>query len=198
MKISEEFCGQGNGYSISKTLRFELKPKGKTLENIEKEKLLESNFKKSQDYKDVKVILDNYHKYFIDDNFIRCIENGFMHNGYSKNEYIFCKNLIQKAKDSNHTIINTTDIVLRNYEFMIVPVVKYYDEEIVSSFFDNDIMSRCKFIKDKIYEIIPESFKVVISSDRLEEIVSFFIDKNIFSKNASDSFEEISNVTIKI
>ena len=45
MKISEEFCGQGNGYSISKTLRFELKPKGKTLENIEKEKLLESDFK---------------------------------------------------------------------------------------------------------------------------------------------------------
>lgn len=67
MKISEEFCGQGNGYSISKTLRFELKPKGKTLENIEKEKLLESDFKKSQDYKDVKVILDNYHKYFIDE-----------------------------------------------------------------------------------------------------------------------------------
>ena len=67
MKISEEFCGQGNGYSISKTLRFELKPKGKTLENIEKEKLLESDFKKSQDYKDVKIILDNYHKYFIDD-----------------------------------------------------------------------------------------------------------------------------------
>ena len=62
MKISEEFCGQGNGYSISKTLRFELKPKGKTLENIEKEKLLESDFKKSQDYKDVKIILDNYHK----------------------------------------------------------------------------------------------------------------------------------------
>ncbi|MCI5523407.1 MAG: type V CRISPR-associated protein Cas12a/Cpf1 [Spirochaetia bacterium] len=67
MKISEEFCGQGNGYSISKTLRFELKPKGKTLENIEKEKLLESDLKKSQDYKDVKIILDNYHKYFIDD-----------------------------------------------------------------------------------------------------------------------------------
>ena len=36
------------------------------------------------------------HKYFIDDSFIRCIENGFMHNGYSKNEYIFCKNLTQK------------------------------------------------------------------------------------------------------
>ena len=81
---------------------------------------------------------------------------------------------------------------------MIVPIVKYYDEEIASSFFDNDIMNRCKFIKDRVYEIIPEPLKVVISSDRLEEIVSFFIDKNIFSKDASDNFEEISNVTIKI
>lgn len=67
MNISEQFCGQKNGYSVSKTLRFELKPQGATLENIEKAKLLESDFKKSQDYKDVKVIIDNYHKYFIDD-----------------------------------------------------------------------------------------------------------------------------------
>lgn len=120
-----------------------------------------------------------------------------MHNGYSKNEHVFCKNLTQKAKDSNHTIINTTDIILRDYEFMIVPIVKYY-EEIVSFFFDNDIMNRCKFIKDRIYEIIPEPLKVAISSDRLEEMVSFFIDKNVFSKDTLDNFEEISNVTIKI
>lgn len=63
----DEFCGQGNGYSVSKTLRFELKPMGKTLENISKEKFLESDKKKSEDYKEVKIIIDNYHRYFIDD-----------------------------------------------------------------------------------------------------------------------------------
>lgn len=130
-------------------------------------------------------------EYFIDDCFIRHIEKTFMHNGYSKNEHVFCKNLTQKAKDSNHTIINTTDIILRDYEFMIVPIVKYYDEEIVSFFFDNDIMNRCKFIKDRIYEIIPEPLKVAISSDRLEEIVSFFIDKNVFSKDTLDNSGEV-------
>lgn len=67
MRTIEEFCGQENGYSISKTLRFELKPMGKTLENIKKAGLIESDYKKSQDYKDVKIILDNYHKYFIDE-----------------------------------------------------------------------------------------------------------------------------------
>ena len=74
--------------------------------------------------------------------------------------------------------------------------VKYYDKEI-SLFFDNDPMNKCKFIKDRIYEIIPY-INLAISSDRLEEIVSFFIDKNIFSKDISDNFEQISNVTIKI
>ncbi len=67
MKMSEQFCGQGNGYSISKTLRFELKPQGATLENIKNLKLIESDLQKSQDYKDVKIIIDNYHKYFIDE-----------------------------------------------------------------------------------------------------------------------------------
>lgn len=93
--------------------------------------------------------------------------------------------------------VKATDIVLCNYEFMIVPIVKYYDKEI-SLYFDNDPMNKCKFIKDRIYEIVPEPIKLVISSDRLEEIVSFFIDKNVFSKDTLDNFEEISNVTIKI
>lgn len=66
-KFCEQFSGQRNGYSVSKTLRFELKPLGKTLENISKGKFLESDKKKSDDYKDVKKIIDNYHRYFIDD-----------------------------------------------------------------------------------------------------------------------------------
>lgn len=59
-----EFTGL---YGLSKTLRFELKPVGATLENIKKGGFLESDKKKSEDYKDVKTIIDNYHKYFIDD-----------------------------------------------------------------------------------------------------------------------------------
>ena len=54
-------------YSLSKTLRFELKPVGRTLDNIQKGKFLESDKKKSSDYQNVKKIIDNYHKYFIDD-----------------------------------------------------------------------------------------------------------------------------------
>ena len=129
-------------------------------------------------------------EYFIDDCFIRHIEKTFMHNGYSKNEYVFRKVLIQKSKDANGMSVNATDIILHNYEFMLVPIVKYYDKEI-SLFFDNDPMNKCKFIKDRIYEIMPDHIKLVISSERLEEIVSIFIDKNVISKDIVDNFGEV-------
>lgn len=54
-------------YSLSKTLRFELKPVAQTRENIKNGHFLESDKKKADDYKDVKKIIDNYHKFFIDD-----------------------------------------------------------------------------------------------------------------------------------
>ena len=56
-----------NLYSVSKTLRFELKPIGETLRNIHKGNFLKADEKKVDDYQDVKKIIDNYHKYFIDD-----------------------------------------------------------------------------------------------------------------------------------
>lgn len=52
-------------YPLSKTLRFELKPIGKTLENIEKKGIIASDIKRSEDYKLVKRMIDDYHKIFI-------------------------------------------------------------------------------------------------------------------------------------
>ena len=55
-----------NLYSLSKTLRFELKPVGKTLENIEKKGMLSNDEKRAEDYKVVKKLIDLYHKNFIE------------------------------------------------------------------------------------------------------------------------------------
>mgnify|MGYP004501803947 CR=1 FL=1 len=52
-------------YSLSKTLRFELKPIGKTLENIESKGLIAQDEQRAEEYKKVKDIIDRYHKYFI-------------------------------------------------------------------------------------------------------------------------------------
>lgn len=64
MKKFDEFVGL---YPISKTLRFELKPIGKTLEHIQRNELLEHDAVRADDYVKVKKIIDKYHKCLIDE-----------------------------------------------------------------------------------------------------------------------------------
>lgn len=52
-------------YSLSKTLRFELKPIGKTLEHIEQKGLLTQDEQRAEEYELMKGIIDRYHKAFI-------------------------------------------------------------------------------------------------------------------------------------
>ena len=59
MKNLKQFIGI---YPVSKTLRFELRPIGKTQEWIDKNKILESDEQKSLDYPKVKALIDDYHK----------------------------------------------------------------------------------------------------------------------------------------
>lgn len=54
-------------YSLSKTLRFELRPIGKTLENIETKGLISQDEQRAEEYLKVKDIIDRYHKAFIKD-----------------------------------------------------------------------------------------------------------------------------------
>lgn len=54
-------------YSITKTLRFELKPLGKTLETIKKNGILEQDKHRAKIYKNVKNYCDEYHKKFINE-----------------------------------------------------------------------------------------------------------------------------------
>lgn len=54
-------------YPLSKTLRFELKPIGKTKENIEKNGILTKDEQRAKDYLIVKGFIDEYHKQFIKD-----------------------------------------------------------------------------------------------------------------------------------
>lgn len=59
-------------YSLSKTLRFELKPVGETAGKIEDFKnkaiasIVEQDKKRADDYKQIKKIIDGYHQYFIE------------------------------------------------------------------------------------------------------------------------------------
>ncbi len=53
-------------YPLSKTLRFELKPQGRTLDWIKKNGILEEDQHRAESYIKVKKIIDEYHKAFIE------------------------------------------------------------------------------------------------------------------------------------
>lgn len=53
-------------YPVQKTLRFELKPVGKTLENIQSSGLLETDEHRAESYGKVKKIIDKYHKAYME------------------------------------------------------------------------------------------------------------------------------------
>ena len=59
MKLFNEFF---NLYKVNKTLKFSLKPLGKTQENIKENGLLKEDEKRSKDYAEAKKIIDEYHK----------------------------------------------------------------------------------------------------------------------------------------
>lgn len=61
-----------NLYSISKTLRFELRPIGKTQDFIEKHGLLKEDAHRADSYKKVKKLIDEYHKDFIEKSLSSC------------------------------------------------------------------------------------------------------------------------------
>lgn len=67
MVTINEFCGQKNGYSRSITLRNKLIPIGRTQENLDKINLLDNDKKRANSYKQVKDLIDDFHRAFIQD-----------------------------------------------------------------------------------------------------------------------------------
>ncbi len=67
----EQFVNQ---YAVQKTLRFELIPMGKTLENIERKGILQTDTELAESYKKMKKTIDEFHKWFID----KSLENAVL------------------------------------------------------------------------------------------------------------------------
>ncbi len=92
MKNYDDFT---NLYSLSKTLRFELKPIGKTLEHIQKKGLLKEDETRAEDYKTVKKIIDRYHREFIE----LAFESAYQY----------------KPKKTESSFQNTTEAIVKSY-----------------------------------------------------------------------------------
>lgn len=65
MTTINKFCGQGNGYSRSITLRNKLIPIGKTADNLKQ--FLEKDQERADSYPEIKKLIDEVHRGFIED-----------------------------------------------------------------------------------------------------------------------------------
>lgn len=91
-------------YSLSKTLRFELKPIGKTRENIEKNNLLKEDEDRAVAYKNVKKYCDEYHKIFIEN----CMKDFELTEELLNKYYLlFQKNTKTEEEKSEFTLIQS-------------------------------------------------------------------------------------------
>ena len=74
--MSNLYSNLHNLYQVQKTLRFELKPQGKTKENMEKVGILKADEHRAEIYSKVKKYCDEYHKLFIDKSLSNIELNG--------------------------------------------------------------------------------------------------------------------------
>lgn len=95
-------------YSLSKTLKFELIPIGKTKENIIKNELLNKDEHRAESYKNVKKYCDEYHKFFID----TCLKDFRLDTQLLEKYYIALKK--EKKSEEDKIFLKGTEQDFRN------------------------------------------------------------------------------------
>ncbi len=145
-----------NLYSISKTLRFELRPIGKTKDNIEKHGLLEEDKHRADSYKKVKKIIDEYHKHFIEERLSGC-ELNYASNGKkdSLTEYYE----LYKKKDKTESEKKTFATIEEKLRKQIAETFK--EEDGLKNLFSEKLIKEYlpKFIENQSDKALVEEFK---------------------------------------
>lgn len=145
MKTLQDFTGI---YPVSKTLRFELVPQGKTLDHIEKEGFISKDEDRANKYKQVKKIIDNYHKDFIE----RALHDVQLTH---LDEYYFQYSLPKEQQNE--------DIFKKIKEALRKEIVAAFKKDPLKAQFDN------LFKK----ELIKEDLKKYVNKDEIELISEF-------------------------
>lgn len=131
-------------YPLSKTLRFEAKPIGATLNNIIKSGLLEEDEHRAQSYVKVKKLIDEYHKVFIDrvlDDGCLTIENKDKKD--SLEEYY--ESYMSKSNDEN--VSKTFKEIQENLRSVIAK--KLTDDKAYANLFGKNLIESYKDKDDK-------------------------------------------------
>ncbi|HOT13997.1 MAG TPA: type V CRISPR-associated protein Cas12a/Cpf1 [Bacteroidales bacterium] len=155
-KDLSEFTGL---YSLSKTLRFELVPQGKTLEHIEKNGFLIQDEHRAESYQEVKKIIDDYHKAFIEKAL-----TGFKlkYASENKNDSLeeYYSLYMQKQRDDN---------LKKKFEDVQAKLRKQIAER-----FEKDSAFKDQFKRLFAKELIKEDLKTFVKDEKDWQLVSEF------------------------
>ena len=131
-------------YPLSKTLRFEAKPIGATLNNIIKSGLLEEDEHRAQSYVKVKKLIDEYHKAFID----RVLNEGCLtieNKGNKDSLEEYYESYMSKSNDEN--VSKTFKEIQENLRSVIAK--KLTDDKAYANLFGKNLIESYKDKEDK-------------------------------------------------
>lgn len=172
MKSFEELTGL---YSLSKTLKFELKPIGRTLEHIESKGLIVQDEQRAEEYKKVKDIIDRYHKNFIS----WCL---------SKLKLVYHS---EEKKDSLEeylclaSISKRTEAEEQDFELVKTNLRK----QVAASFKNAEVYSEI-FKKELIQKILPDFVTVAEERQMVENFNNFTSYFSGFHKNRANMYSD--------
>ena len=166
-------------YPLSKTLRFEAKPIGSTLDNIIKSGLLDEDEHRAVSYVKVKKLIDEYHKSFID----RVLDEGclpFENNGEKDSLEEYYESYKLKSNDENAN--KTFKEIQQNLRSVIAN--KLTDDKAYANLFGNKLIESYKDKEDKKKTIDSDLIQFIntaepsqldsMSQDEAKELVKEF------------------------
>ena len=131
-------------YPVSKTLRFELKPVGKTQEWIEKNKILENDEQKSKDYPKVKALIDEYHKVCINESLKNVhfdwlpLKQALEEHQRTKNEE--SKSALEMEQSNMRKKIAAAIAKFQHFEQLTAPTPQKLIDDVFPSVYESDAL----------------------------------------------------------
>ncbi|MBP3260655.1 MAG: type V CRISPR-associated protein Cas12a/Cpf1 [Prevotella sp.] len=186
MKDLKQFIGI---YPVSKTLRFELKPIGKTLEWIKKNKVLESDEQKAEDYPKVKTLIDEYHKVCICES-LKGVNFDWNPLRLALKEYQSSKSdeskaVLEKEQALMRKQIATVIKDFRHYKELTTPTPQKLIDNVFPSIYESDALK--SFNRFAVYfKGFQENRNNIYSSDAISTGVPYRLVHDNFPKFLAD------------
>ena len=192
-----------NLYSLNKTLRFELRPVGRTLENIKNTKnitglnLINEDEERAKEYKEIKQIIDDYHRGFIE-RALKEVELDMDELDEFYNDYKKLKKL-NKNKKENYEKINKVQTKITKQQEQFRSNIREIIEktEGFHDLFNKNLIQKVlfKWLKENNTEDIEEKKRLI---EKFNKWTTYFEGFHKNRKNIYDKKEIQTSIIYRI